>query len=169
MYVHLLFDPLLYLYYILTDPYDHSLMLSGSPPGLKRRSYTPTNNLFSEQNTPDTLQMTPVPRMHASVRRSLPVSRPLSSLRWHKHGSMSVMAAPVTLPVRPISRENLGTIRARRYAVISRATRTSRAGRETAEPSASVGRVEGLGSGLALWSPSVFLVPSEPFLKHLIF
>lgn len=122
-------------------------MLSGSPPppGLKSRSYTPTNNLFSEQNTPDTLQMTPVLRMHASVRHSPHVSRPLSSLRWQRHGSTSVMAAPVTLPVRPISRENLGTIRARRYAVTSRAARTSRAGRETPEPSASVGASGGHG------------------------
>lgn len=55
---------------------------------------------------------------------------------------MSVMALPVTLPVKPISRENLGTSRDRRYEVISRATRTSRAGWEMPGPSASVGRVE---------------------------
>lgn len=53
---------------------------------------------------------------------------------------MSVMAAPVTLPVKPISRENLGTSRDRRYEVISRAARISRAGREI--PGVSVERVE---------------------------
>lgn len=54
------------------------------------------------------------------------------------------MAAPVTLPVKPISRENLGTSRDRRYEVTSRAARTSRAGREMPGPSASVG---GWGGG----------------------
>lgn len=85
--------------------------------------------------------MTPVLRIHTSARRSLPESRPLCSRRWHRHGRMSVMAAPVTLPVKPISRENLGTSRDRRYEVISRAARTSRAGREMPGPSASVGGV----------------------------
>lgn len=106
------------------------------------RSYSPTNNLFTEQKMPDKLQTTPVIRIHTSIRCSLPVSRPLCSLRWHRHGSMRVMTAPVTLPVKPISSENLGTSRARKYDVISRAARTSRAGREIPEPSASVGEAE---------------------------
>ena len=55
---------------------------------------------------------------------------------------MRVTAAPVTLPVKPISSENLGTNRARKYDVISRVARTSRTGREIPEPSASAGVAE---------------------------
>lgn len=133
-------------------------MLNVSTPGLWSRSYSPTSNLFTEQKMPDTLQTTPVIRMHTSVRCSLLVSRPLCSLRWHRHGSMRVMAAPVTLPVKPISSENLGTNRARKYDAISRAARTSRAGREIPEPSASVGEAERVA--WALQYPSVFLLHS---------
>lgn len=97
-------------------------------------SYSPSTNLFTEQITPDTLQMTPRLSIHTSISRSLAVMRPHCSLRWNRHGSMSVMAAPVTLPVKPINRENLGTSRASRYDVISKAARTSRAGRDTPRP-----------------------------------
>lgn len=56
---------------------------------------------------------------------------------------MSVMAAPVTLPVKPINRENLGTSRASRYDVISKAPRTNRAGRDIPpRPPASVERLK---------------------------
>lgn len=68
---------------------------------------------------------------------------------------MSVMAAPLTLPVKPISRENLGTSRDRRYEVISRAARTSRAGREMPGPPASVGRVERRGPAPLLMDASI--------------
>lgn len=128
-------------------------MLNVSSLELRSGSYSPTSNRFTEQKMPDTLQTTPVIRMHTSVRRSLPVSRSLCSLRWHTHGSMRVMAAPVTLPVKPISSENLGTKRARKYDDSSRAARTSRAGRETSKPSAPV---RGSGDGWPeLCSPPV--------------
>lgn len=94
-------------------------------------SYSPSTSLFTEQINPDTLQTTPRLRIHTSISRSLTARRPHCSLRWNRHGSMSVMAAPVTLPVKPINRENLGTSRARRYDVISRAPRTNRAGLDT--------------------------------------
>lgn len=96
--------------------------------------YSPSTSLFNEQMTPDALQMTPRLSIHTSISRSLTVRRPHCSLRWNRHGSMSVMAAPVTLPVKPINRENLGTSRARRYEVISKAPRTNRAGRDTPRP-----------------------------------
>lgn len=97
-------------------------------------SYSPSTSLLTEQITPDTLQMAPRLRIPTSISWSRTVRRPHCSLRWNRHGSMSVMAAPVTLPVKPINRENLGTSRASRYDVISKAPRTSRAGRDTPRP-----------------------------------
>lgn len=44
---------------------------------------------------------------------------------------MRVMADPVTLPVKPINKENLGTSRASRNDVVSKAPRTSRAEQDT--------------------------------------
>ena len=111
-------------HFLQTDPNDLSIH-----PSLP--SYSPSTSLFTEQITPDALQTTPRLRIHTSISRSLTARRPHCSLRWNRHGSMSVMAAPVTLPVKPINRENLGTSRARRYDVISRAPRTSRAGLDT--------------------------------------
>lgn len=106
-------------------------------------SYSPSTSLFTEQITPDPLQMTPRLSIHTSISRPLTVRRPHCSLRWNRHGSMSVMAAPVTLPVKPINRENLGTSRASRYDVISKAPRTNRAGRDIPpRPPASVERLK---------------------------
>lgn len=132
------------MYYVSTNYYfsEHALMLNASSPELRSGSYSPASSRFTEQKMPDTLQTTPVIRMHTSVRRSLSERRSPCSLRWHAHGSMRVMAAPVTLPVKPISSENLGTKRARKYDDISRAARTSRAGRETCRPSASAEKAE---------------------------
>ncbi|TNN40552.1 hypothetical protein EYF80_049273 [Liparis tanakae] len=89
---------------------------------------------FTEQITPDTLHTAPRLRMHASASRSPAVRRPHCSLRWRRHGRTSVVSDPVTLPVRPISSENRGTSRARRYDVISKAARTARAARDTPRP-----------------------------------
>ncbi len=111
-----------------------SIHLSSIHQSIIHPSYSPPTSLFTEQITPDTLQMTPRLSMHTSISRSLTVRRPHCSLRWNRHGRMSVMAAPVTLPVKPINRENLGTSRASRYDVISKAPRTNRAGRDTPRP-----------------------------------
>lgn len=118
--------------------------------------------------------MTPRLNIHTSISRSLTLRRSHCSLRWNRHGNMSVMAAPVTLPVKPISRENLGTNRASRYDVISEAPRTNRAGRDIPPwpPAASVERFkqpsrEGkqsfrqLASHCCLWVAQVWLMFSS--------
>lgn len=92
-------------------------------PCLTNPPYCPSTSLLAEQTRPDRLQTTPRHRMDMSSRRSLAARRPQRSLRWNRQGSTSVMAAPVTLPVRPISRENLGTNWARRNDAISKQPR----------------------------------------------
>ena len=76
--------------------------------------YSPSTSLLSEQITPEVLQTSPRLSMATSVSLSRAPRRRQRSLRWKRQGRIRVMAAPVTLPVRPISRENLGTSRASR-------------------------------------------------------
>lgn len=90
--------------------------------------YCPSTSLLAEHTRPDRLQTTPRLRMDMSSRRSLAARRPQCSLRWNRQGSTSVMAAPVTLPVRPISKENLGINWARRNDEISKQPRITSAG-----------------------------------------
>lgn len=111
---------------------------SACPPST-HPSYSSSISRFTEHIRPDPLQMTPRLSIHKSISRSCTVRQPHCSLRWHRHGSISVMVAPVTLPVKPINRENLGTNRARRYDVISKVPRTNRAGRDIPWSPESVG------------------------------